>query len=54
MKLMNNSLSILQINISRIVQNYLDVKSIVGAASVSAVVKADCYGLGVPASREAT
>lgn len=43
---MNNSLSILQINISRIVQNYLGIKSKVGKTSVSAVVKADCYGLG--------
>jgi alanine racemase len=46
MELMNNSLSVLQINISRIVQNYLQVKSSVGSASVSAVMKADCYGLG--------
>lgn len=43
----SHSLSVLTINVSNIVKNYLYIKGIVGnKAPVAAVVKANCYGLG--------
>jgi alanine racemase len=44
----SNVLSVLKINVANIVKNYKLVKDAVGeATNVAAVVKSDCYGLGV-------
>lgn len=48
----NNSLSVLDINLCNLVENYNIIKDAISPSSVSAVVKANAYGLGaVPISK---
>ncbi|MEQ9116365.1 MAG: alanine racemase [Rickettsiales bacterium] len=45
----NNSLSVVEINLSKIIKNYKNLKSHFGVKNLSAVLKSDAYGLGADA-----